>query len=199
MDEIRIPDASDPEAALASVVALRRLADQLELAAVQAAVTQGWTWQQIADTTLGSAAASMSATITGYRAIRFRFQGRCERTGSANDGLRARFNSDSGSNYSTQVGALAASLDQGLIASSATNTDRITQTTGELTLGSSTYTIGHSITSHMNSTATTVPAASTASQMWNGSVSNAPTSFSIFTSTGSNLAAGSRLIVEGII
>ena len=49
MDEIRIPDASDPEAALASVVALRRLADQLELAAVQAAVTQGWTWQQIAE------------------------------------------------------------------------------------------------------------------------------------------------------
>ncbi len=49
MDEIRIPDASDPEAALASVVALRRLADQLELAAAKAAVTQGWTWQQIAE------------------------------------------------------------------------------------------------------------------------------------------------------
>lgn len=49
MDEIRIPDASDPAAALASVVALRRLADQLELAATQAAVSQGWTWQQIAE------------------------------------------------------------------------------------------------------------------------------------------------------
>ena len=49
MDEIRIPDASDPEAALASVVALRRLADTLELAAAQAAVSQGWTWQQIAE------------------------------------------------------------------------------------------------------------------------------------------------------
>jgi hypothetical protein len=35
--------------------------------------------------------------------------------------------------------------------------------------------------------------------MWNGSVSNAPTSFSIFTISGSNLAAGSRLIVEGIV
>lgn len=49
MDQIRIPDASDPEAALASVVALRRLADQLELAAAEAAVAQGWTWQQIAE------------------------------------------------------------------------------------------------------------------------------------------------------
>jgi transcriptional regulator of acetoin/glycerol metabolism len=49
VDEIRIPDASDPAAALASVVALRRLADQLELAAAQAAVSQGWTWAQIAE------------------------------------------------------------------------------------------------------------------------------------------------------
>jgi hypothetical protein len=158
----------------------------------------GQTWQQIADTTLGSAAASMSATITGYRAIRFRFQGRSERTGSANDGLRARFNSDSGSNYSTQAAA-ATSLDLGLIASSLTNTDRISQSTGELTLGSSSYTMGHSISSHINSTATVPSAASTASQMWNGSVSNAPTSFSIYTNSGSNLAAGSRLIVEGIV
>jgi transcriptional regulator of acetoin/glycerol metabolism len=49
VDEIRIPDPSEPAAALASVVALRRLADQLELAAAQSAMTQGWTWQQIAE------------------------------------------------------------------------------------------------------------------------------------------------------
>jgi transcriptional regulator of acetoin/glycerol metabolism len=46
---IRIPDASDPAAALASVVALRGLADRLELAAAQSAMTQGWTWAQVAE------------------------------------------------------------------------------------------------------------------------------------------------------
>jgi hypothetical protein len=40
--------ADDPRRALASVVALRRLADRLEREAVAAAVTQGWTWAQVA-------------------------------------------------------------------------------------------------------------------------------------------------------
>ena len=39
----------DPAEALASVVALRRLADQLERAAVIKALEQGWTWAQIAE------------------------------------------------------------------------------------------------------------------------------------------------------
>ena len=43
-----VPDPSDPEAALASVVALRRLADRLELAAVNAAVRRGWSWTEVA-------------------------------------------------------------------------------------------------------------------------------------------------------
>lgn len=44
-----VPDPSRPAEALAAVVALRRLADRLELASVQAAVDQGWNWVQIAD------------------------------------------------------------------------------------------------------------------------------------------------------
>lgn len=44
-----VPDPSRPAEALAAVVALRRLADQLEHAAVQAASEQGWTWSQIAE------------------------------------------------------------------------------------------------------------------------------------------------------
>lgn len=48
-ETITVPDPSDPEAAFASVVALRRLADQLELAAVHVAVQRGWTWTDIAD------------------------------------------------------------------------------------------------------------------------------------------------------
>lgn len=43
-----IPPPDDPEAALAAVVALRRLADRLERCAVQEAIAQGWSWSQIA-------------------------------------------------------------------------------------------------------------------------------------------------------
>lgn len=46
---VDVPDASDPEAALAAVVALRRLADRLELAAVDVAIEQGWSWAHVAD------------------------------------------------------------------------------------------------------------------------------------------------------
>ncbi len=43
-----VPDPSNPTEALAAVLSLRRLADRLEAASVQAAIDQGWTWQQIA-------------------------------------------------------------------------------------------------------------------------------------------------------
>lgn len=45
----KIPPADDPEAALAAVVALRHLADELEANAVVEAMSQGWTWAQVAD------------------------------------------------------------------------------------------------------------------------------------------------------
>ena len=44
-----IPTPEDPAAALAAVVALRRLADRLERAAVRRAITEGWTWAQVAE------------------------------------------------------------------------------------------------------------------------------------------------------
>ncbi|WP_432493926.1 helix-turn-helix domain-containing protein [Kineococcus auxinigenes] len=44
---IDIPSPEDPEAALAAVVALRRLAGQLEAAAVAEAAAQGRTWSEI--------------------------------------------------------------------------------------------------------------------------------------------------------
>ncbi len=47
-ETIEVPDPSDPEAAFASVVALRRLADRLELAAVHVAVSRGWSWTDVA-------------------------------------------------------------------------------------------------------------------------------------------------------
>jgi DNA-directed RNA polymerase specialized sigma24 family protein len=45
----QVPSPSDPAAALAAVVALRRLADRLERAAVGRALADGWTWAQIAE------------------------------------------------------------------------------------------------------------------------------------------------------
>jgi len=42
-----VPPPDDPEAALAAVVALRRLANQLERAAVAHAIGAGWTWAQV--------------------------------------------------------------------------------------------------------------------------------------------------------
>lgn len=44
-----LPEPADTEVALAAVVAMRRAADRLELAAVQCAVDKGWTWAEIAD------------------------------------------------------------------------------------------------------------------------------------------------------
>jgi DNA-binding NarL/FixJ family response regulator len=49
MDALPVPNPKDPEAALAAVVAFRRTADRLEVAAVAAAIRQGWTWAQIAE------------------------------------------------------------------------------------------------------------------------------------------------------
>ncbi|GAA3422150.1 hypothetical protein [Streptosporangium vulgare] len=44
-----IPASQDPADALAAVVALRRLADQLEDAAVERAMRAGWSWPQVAE------------------------------------------------------------------------------------------------------------------------------------------------------
>ena len=41
--------SKDPADALAAVVALRRLADQLEDAGVEEAMRSGWGWPQVAD------------------------------------------------------------------------------------------------------------------------------------------------------
>ncbi len=48
VDYAQIPDPTDTDEALAAVVSLRRSADRLELAAVQAAIDRGWTWAEIA-------------------------------------------------------------------------------------------------------------------------------------------------------
>ena len=46
---LKIPSPDDPAEALAAVVSLRRLAEQLERAAVARAIEDGWTWAQVAE------------------------------------------------------------------------------------------------------------------------------------------------------
>ena len=46
---LTVPSPEDPEAALATVVALRDLADRLESEAVVQAIAQGWPWSRVAE------------------------------------------------------------------------------------------------------------------------------------------------------
>ncbi len=48
-DKKSLPSADKPEEALAAVVALRHMADQLERKAVKAAIGQGWSWSEVAE------------------------------------------------------------------------------------------------------------------------------------------------------
>ncbi|MCG8670507.1 MAG: helix-turn-helix domain-containing protein [Pseudomonadales bacterium] len=43
-----LPPPNKPEDALAAVVALRHVAEQLERKAVKEAISQGWSWSQVA-------------------------------------------------------------------------------------------------------------------------------------------------------
>ncbi|MEU0521901.1 hypothetical protein [Streptosporangium sp. NPDC006007] len=49
MPAVEIPGPQDPADGLAAVAALRRLADQLEDAAVEQAMRAGWSWPQVAE------------------------------------------------------------------------------------------------------------------------------------------------------
>lgn len=44
-----LPSPDNPEEALAAVVALRVMAEQLERKAVKSAIKQGWSWSQVAE------------------------------------------------------------------------------------------------------------------------------------------------------
>lgn len=48
-DKKSLPSPDDPEEALAAVVALRVLAEQLERKAIKSAISQGWSWSQVAE------------------------------------------------------------------------------------------------------------------------------------------------------
>jgi len=49
LDAKTLPPADDPAEALAAVVALRLMADKLERRAVARALSQGWSWADVAE------------------------------------------------------------------------------------------------------------------------------------------------------
>lgn len=67
-----LPGPEQPEAALAAVVALRRLAGRLEVAAVVQAIAQGWTWAQVGEALGISAQAAHKKFAPEVRARRDR-------------------------------------------------------------------------------------------------------------------------------
>ena len=72
LDPQTLPKATDPEAALAAVVSLRRLASRLEIAAVTEAISQGWTWAQVGEALGVTAQAAHKKLASEVRARRGR-------------------------------------------------------------------------------------------------------------------------------
>jgi hypothetical protein len=73
VSEVRpLPKPDDPEAAFAAVVALRRLASQLEIATVVEAIAQGWTWAEVGEALGISAQAAHKKFASEVRARRGR-------------------------------------------------------------------------------------------------------------------------------
>ena len=70
VDAPSLPAPEDPEAALAAVVALRRLAGQVEVLAVVEAIAQGWTWSQVGEALGISAQAAHKKFASEVRARR---------------------------------------------------------------------------------------------------------------------------------
>ena len=67
-----LPGPEDPQAALAAVVALRRLASRLEASAEVEAIAQGWTWAQVGEALGISAQAAHKKFASEVRARRGR-------------------------------------------------------------------------------------------------------------------------------
>ncbi len=65
-----LPRPEDPDLAFAAVVALRRLASQLEIATVVEAIAQGWTWAQVGEALGISAQAAHKKFASEVRARR---------------------------------------------------------------------------------------------------------------------------------
>lgn len=187
------------DADLAAIAAIsttsfgRNLLALVDAAALRAA---SGGWQIIGRRTLASTSANESFTITGYKLIRVTIIGRNTATGNATQGIRQRFNGDTGNTYSASGGALQAYTSCGTLPGSQTNTDR----SGYVQIRWA-YAAGHWLTGAWSnvatsSTGTTGVNTSTGSITWTGAASAAPTTTEFYFGSG-GFAAGTEFLVEG--
>ena len=155
-------------------------------------------WQTISRKTIATASASESFTITGYKMIRVKAAVRSTRTGSVADSLRMRFNGDTGSNYSSQAGALTTYANPANVPASMTNTDRIGHTVIEWAYAAAHRLSGTSVQTAPLSTATGSDGGQAWAFMWTGASSAAPTTVEFYCGAG-DIAAGSEFLVEGYV
>jgi hypothetical protein len=171
------------------------LALLLAATATSARSTLGQAWTTIADVSL-SGISTKDITLTGYRAIRFRFRGGSTTTGT-NTSLRLTFNSDSGNNYSSNT-TVTSTLILGNVPGTQTNTDRIRQVLGEFTLSDgTTWTVGEVRLVGANASTDTAPAmANPVNCVYLSSSTITVMTLSV---VAGNFTAASRLFVEGLV
>jgi hypothetical protein len=155
-------------------------------------------WTVITDTTLGSAAATFSVTVTGYSVVEVYLTGRSTDTGFAALGMRMLFNSDSGTNYLHNNSSAQTVLAPGSVPGSLTNTDRTGIWQASISLGGvGKYTSLVYRNAYVTSTGTTgLPASSTSGSGHYINTSAAITSMTLYPSSG-NWAVGTSLLVLG--
>jgi hypothetical protein len=198
-----VPNAIDAGKITSGTLATARLGSGTASASTFLRGDQTWatptSWTVITDTTLGSAAATFSVTVTGYTHLDVYVEGRGDTTGATSAGMRVQFNSDSGSNYLSNNAAASTSWNGvGSVPSSLTNTDRNGIWQANITLGGSgTYTTAVYRNAFVASTATTgLAQGSSHGSAYYINTSAAITTMTIFLGAGS-WAAGTSLLVLG--
>jgi hypothetical protein len=143
-------------------------------------------WTVITDTTLGTAAATFSVTVTGYSVVEVYLTGRSTDTGLAAYGMRVLFNSDTGTNYLHNNSAAQTVLAPGSIPGSLTNADRTGIWQASISLGGvGKYTSLVYRNAYVTSTGTTgLAASSTSGSGYYINTSSAITSMTLYPSSG---------------
>jgi hypothetical protein len=194
--------ALDASQLTSGTVATARLGSGTANGARYLAGNQTWAsptpWTVITDTTLGTAAATFSVTVTGYSVVEVYLTGRSTDTGLAAYGMRVLFNSDTGTNYLHNNSAAQTVLAPGSIPGSLTNADRTGIWQASISLGGvGKYTSLVYRNAYVTSTGTTgLAASSTSGSGYYINTSSAITSMTLYPSSG-NWAVGTSLLVLG--
>ena len=177
-------------AALTTTAFGRSLLELADAAALQATVGG---YVTLADTTLGSANAALTASWIGdYPDLRISVIGRTSSTGVATATVTCQFNGDTGSNYYNSGGSAGTSITLGVLSGSQTNTNRVGRVDAEI----ANQLAHHTLLGRYNAPSSSANSFSTGTT--SGKWANAARINSIQLAMGAvNFDAGCRLIVEG--